>query len=280
MELEEALRKFENMSKSKTIELCEGTYEKLRKEPSLLRLNSERTLVVGDLHGDLESCLNAFRLTDNLEDARIVFLGDYVDRGPYQSSVINLLLQKKKDNPDRIFLLRGNHETPSMNLSYGFVDTLIRKFGKDYEGVYNAYLKVFSEMPLAATVDNRIILVHGGLARGVEKLEELGETGKGGVEPKDPKIFESLWNDPSENIEGFSHNPRGPGVYCFGSKALERFLKNNNLRMMIRSHEPVFQGYRVLFNGILIIVFSCRFYGIEPAALYLKDDEAVFKSLK
>lgn len=269
-----------SMGRDETIRLCEEAWGRLRKEPPVLRLNCERTLVVGDLHGDLESCVNALRLAKNLGDAKTVFLGDYVDRGPYQSSVINLLLWEKKNNPDEIFLLRGNHETLSMNISYGFLNLLVRMFRNGYEKVYEAYLKVFSEMPLAGIVNNRTMLVHGGLARGVEKPEELEEAGKGGVEPEDPRVFETLWNDPSEEAEDFSHNPRGPGVYCFGGKALERFLRNNNLRMMVRSHEPVFQGYRVLFNGLLITVFSCRFYGVEPAAVELEDSEYFFKSLK
>jgi diadenosine tetraphosphatase ApaH/serine/threonine PP2A family protein phosphatase len=269
-----------SMSQDETVRLCEEAWEKLRKEPPVLRLNCRRLLVIGDLHGDLESCVNALRLTKKLDDAKAVFLGDYVDRGPYQSSVINLLLQEKRDNPDGIFLLRGNHETPSMNFSYGFLNLLIRMFRSGYEKVYEAYLKVFSEMPLAGIFNNRVMLVHGGLAKGLEKVEELEEAGKGGVEPEDQRVFETLWNDPSEEVENFSPNPRGPGVYCFGRRALETFLRNNNLVMMVRSHEPVFQGYRVLFNGLLITIFSCRFYGVEPIALELVDREYFFESLK
>lgn len=268
-----------SMGKDETIRLCDEVRRILEEEPPVLRLDCERTLVVGDLHGDLESCLNALSLGEKL-DTKTVFLGDYVDRGSYQISVINLLLQEKKNNPDKIFLLRGNHETLLMNTSYGFLDQLIRIFRKEYDRVYDAYLKVFSEMPLAGIVNNRIMLVHGGLAKGVGKIEELEEAGKGGEEPENPKVFETLWNDPSEDVEEFSHNPRGPGVYYFGSKALERFLENNNLRMMVRSHEPVLQGHRILFNGILITIFSCRFYGVEPIALELEDNEYFFKSLK
>jgi diadenosine tetraphosphatase ApaH/serine/threonine PP2A family protein phosphatase len=280
MDLEEALEKFEKLSREETIGLCEDSYKLLRKEPPLLRLGFERILVVGDLHGDLESCVNALTYLDGLEETGIVFLGDYVDRGPYQSGVINLLLNVKKNNPERIFILRGNHETPSMNFSYGFLNLLIRRFGKEYEEVYDAYLRVFSEMPLVALFRNSVILVHGGLARRVRKIQELEEAGKGGVEPEDPRVFETIWNDPSEDVEDFSPNPRGPGIYCFGKNVLQRFLKENGLRMMVRSHEPVVGGYKVFFERSLITVFSCRFYGIEPAALDLKDDDFSFVSLK
>ncbi|MCS7138679.1 MAG: metallophosphoesterase [Crenarchaeota archaeon] len=279
MDLEEALERFDKLGKEETVNLCEETYEVFQKEPPILRLKFEKILVIGDLHGDLESCVNAITHLERLDEAGIVFLGDYIDRGPYQSGVINLLLNEKKNNPDRIFLLRGNHETPLMNFSYGFIDILIKRFKKEYEEVYNAYLKIFSEMPFVALFKDKVILVHGGLARNVRRVKELEEAGKGGVEPQDTRIFETIWNDPSEEVEEFAPNPRGPRVYFFGKNALRRFLKENGLKMMVRSHEPMFRGYRVLFEGDLINVFSCRFYGIEPAALELEDEKYSFISL-
>ncbi|MBO3769664.1 MAG: metallophosphoesterase family protein [Thermoproteota archaeon] len=272
MDFEKALRKFDKLSKEETISLCEEAYGLFRREPPLLKLSFERIIVVGDLHGDLESCVNALSNFEKLEDTGIVFLGDYVDRGPYQSGVINLLLDAKKNNPEKVFLLRGNHETPSMNFSYGFVELLIRRFRKEYEEVYDAYLKVFSEMPFAALFEDSTILVHGGLARRVKSIKELEEAGKGGIEPEDPIIFETIWNDPSEDVEEFAPNPRGPGTYLFGKNALHRFLRENGLKMMVRGHEPVPSGYGISLQGSLITVFSCRFYGIRPAALVLSGE--------
>ncbi|MEM1558632.1 MAG: metallophosphoesterase [Thermoproteota archaeon] len=279
MDFEEALGKFDKLSKEEIVNLCEEAYDLFRRESPLLKLNFESITVVGDLHGDLESCVNALSHLKELENAGIVFLGDYVDRGPYQSGVINLLLNMKKNNPERVFLLRGNHETPSMNFSYGFVELLIRRFRKEYEEVYDAYLKVFSEMPFAALFEDNTIFVHGGLARGIKSIKELEETGKGGIEPEDPRILEVIWNDPSEDVEEFAPNPRGPGIYLFGESALQRFLRENNLKMMVRSHEPVAGGYKILFQGRLITIFSCRFYGIRPAALVLRSGEYSFISL-
>jgi len=279
MNLEEALEKFDGLGREETIGLCEEAYKILKREPPLLRLSFNRILVVGDLHGDLESCINALTLLEELEDGGVVFLGDYVDRGPYQSGVINMLLDAKKNNPDRVFLLRGNHETPSMNYSYGFLNVLIRRFREEYEEVYSAYLRAFSEMPLAALFNENAILVHGGLARMVKKISDLEEAGKGEEEPEDPRVFETIWNDPSEEVEEFAPNPRGPGIYLFGKSVLQGFLEDNGLRMVVRSHEPVAGGYRILFDGRLITVFSCRFYGIEPTALDLSVEGYSFVSL-
>ncbi|MGQ9478910.1 MAG: metallophosphoesterase [Thermoproteota archaeon] len=280
MEFKEVVEKYDGFDVEEIIENCEKALEKLAEEPALLDFNCENVLIVGDLHGDLESCLKAIRLAEELGYSRIIFLGDYVDRGRYQLGVINLLLNEKAKNPSRIVLLRGNHETPFMNFSYGFVELLIERFKESYERVYNAYLKVFSEMPIAAVVNKKLILVHGGLASKVRKLSDLIDSNKGGIDLEDPRVFETLWNDPSEEIEEFSPNIRGPGIYYFGKTALKRFLEENGLKMMIRSHEPGPNGYRIMFNGLLVSVFSCRFYGIRPAAIRLEGEKYAFQSLE
>lgn len=72
-----------------------------------------RVFVVGDIHGCNEE-LNILlsKLTDEehlTADDRVVFLGDYIDRGPDSKGVIDTLIQFKNKFPDTIFL-RGNHE--------------------------------------------------------------------------------------------------------------------------------------------------------------------------
>ncbi len=68
-----------------------------------------RLIAIGDIHGQihkLETLLADLPLQD--ED-RLVFLGDYVDRGPDVCAVINLLLELAEERPRTVFL-RGNHE--------------------------------------------------------------------------------------------------------------------------------------------------------------------------
>lgn len=70
---------------------------------------AERTFVVGDLHGCIDE-LNV--LLDALEPGEtdeIVFLGDYVDRGPSPRGVIDRLLRLRAEGPRTVFL-KGNHE--------------------------------------------------------------------------------------------------------------------------------------------------------------------------
>ncbi len=64
---------------------------------------------VGDIHGErakLEALLTQLPLTT---DDTLVFIGDYIDRGPDSCGVIELILALKSSRPNTVFL-RGNHE--------------------------------------------------------------------------------------------------------------------------------------------------------------------------
>ncbi len=70
-----------------------------------------RTIVIGDIHGELEAL---DRLLDRLPslDAQdtMVFLGDYVDRGPDSRGVVDRVRALSEKAPHKVVALRGNHE--------------------------------------------------------------------------------------------------------------------------------------------------------------------------
>ncbi len=71
------------------------------------------TVAIGDIHGcfdALTSLLEACETITAENEARFVFLGDYVDRGPDSRGVIDLLMRKQRAEPDRFICLAGNHE--------------------------------------------------------------------------------------------------------------------------------------------------------------------------
>ena len=79
-----------------------------------------RFFIVGDIHAcpaELEALLSTLAL--EAED-RIVFLGDYIDRGPGAREVIDLLLGLRASRVCRLTFLRGNHEDMFLDfLGYG-----------------------------------------------------------------------------------------------------------------------------------------------------------------
>jgi serine/threonine protein phosphatase 1 len=70
-----------------------------------------RTFAVGDIHGDLESLERVFdRLPDFQKDDTVVFVGDYIDRGPASAQVVEFVRRLAKNGPAKVVALRGNHE--------------------------------------------------------------------------------------------------------------------------------------------------------------------------
>ena len=68
--------------------------------------------VCGDVHGQWHDLIELYRIGGSAPDTNYLFMGDYVDRGYYSVETVTLLVALKVRYPDRIFILRGNHENP------------------------------------------------------------------------------------------------------------------------------------------------------------------------
>jgi serine/threonine protein phosphatase 1 len=70
-----------------------------------------RTFALGDIHGDLDALKRIFtRLPRLRADDTLVFVGDYLDRGPCSAHVIDFVRELGQKGPARVVALRGNHE--------------------------------------------------------------------------------------------------------------------------------------------------------------------------
>lgn len=248
-----------SLSLSYVKRVVEDAISVLSLESSLLEIDARGAVIVGDTHGDLET---SERVLERVGGGVIVFLGDYVDRGPYQVENIVRLLEAKRDEPRRVYLLRGNHETREMNMFYGFYDAVSRRLGS---GAYGLFTSLYASLPIGAVLNKSTVLVHGGVPEGATSIWDVAARGKQGEDLEDEVVFQTLWNDPREGLEEFGPSPRGGPARVFGRRALERFLDASGCERMIRAHEPVPDGYEALFGGRLYTLFSCRFYGIKPA---------------
>ncbi|ABM80224.1 metallophosphoesterase [Hyperthermus butylicus] len=262
----------------------------------------EKVLVVGDTHGYPEATEWALRLADALGADRIVFLGDYVDRGSRGVENLELLLAKLVEEPGRLVLLRGNHESPDMNYYYGFRDEVANKLG--YE-ILDDIWRLYTCLPYIARRGD-IIMLHGGVPCrrctgepedpiGMSELaSRMGELycRRDGLGPADPLVFQLLWNDPSPSIDWFSPNIRGPGTYYYGWRSWTSFLKVNNARLIIRAHEVVdavrLTGRENVVEGLhgsytidqlegkVVTVFSSLYHGMRAGAALLEADTVTF----
>jgi len=261
----------------------------LLSEPQVLILR-EPVVIVGDLHGDLEAAL---KITGRyLESYKLVFLGDYVDRGNFSIETVSYLLALKLMHPERVFLLRGNHESILVNQSYGFYYELVKKMGRKAFELLVRFNETMSALPYAALLKPyRLLLIHGGIPTSLPSLKEIASLPKKDLIPSSEEAFQLLWNDPSEEVETFSPSDRGEGVYLFGRKPLEEFLKKNRLTGIIRSHEVVEEGYRFSFptpskktilgpkpprgfkGRVLTIFTSSAYEGVKRCVAIAQDKE-------
>ena len=70
-------------------------------------------------------------------------------------------------------LLRGNHESRSVNRDYGFWDELVDRFPQKGEQLWEAFNKVFALLPLACLVGKKILCMHGGISEHLKSLQDI-----------------------------------------------------------------------------------------------------------
>lgn len=241
--------------------------------------NIKNIIAVGDLHGDLVSTTRYIdRIESLIKDKNldhVIFLGDYIDRGPSSISVLYKIINLKLCFPNKVTLLRGNHETKSMFLwqtgntanfeidrrFYPVNDKYINKLKK-------ALINWFDSLPFAADIEidsldldlgfdhkdtKNILALHGGFpceeSSEIEpnldiwkKFLDLRFTNKRctiGI-AEQPYLIgtQILWNDFSDD-DNLEDNEFNYGRFCgrvISKKTLENFCKRYGFSFIIRGH--------------------------------------------
>lgn len=236
--------------------VCDKVKHHLAREENVKSIQSPVTLV-GDVHGQFFDVLELFRIGGPPPDTNYLFLGDYVDRGSHSVETITLLLLYKLRYPNRITLLRGNHESRQITQVYGFYAECERKFGDPQ--VWGHFTDVFDYFPVCAVVDGLYLGVHGGLSPQITKLDELKQIDRFAEIPHEGPLADLMWSDPSDDKKGFTISPRGAG-YIFGKDKCQEFLHTNGLETIYRAHQLCMEGYQICLGGLVVTVWSAPNY--------------------
>ena len=177
----EQLKQCRPLTETQVKDLCVKARETLVEESNIQRVDSPVT-ICGDIHGQFYDVMELFRVGGMCPDTNYLFLGklhkiykltlgDFVDRGLYSVETFLLLLALKVRYPDRITLIRGNHESRQITQVYGFYDECTRKYGS--LNVWRYCCDVFDYLALGAVVAGRVFCVHGGLSPNIVTLDQV-----------------------------------------------------------------------------------------------------------
>jgi len=220
---------------------------------------SGEAVIVGDLHGDLESLTHILQESNFLQraekDTVLIFLGDYGDRGSYSAEVYYIILKLKLLFPEKIILMRGNHEGPEDLLAYphDLPAQFQARFGERWDSAYSKIRQLFEHLYNAVFVKERYLMIHGGIPAQADTLEDLAYAHL--KHPKQRILEDVLWSDPNEMVNGIHASPRGAGK-LFGEDVTEKTLGKFDVKILIRGHEPCEKGFKINHKGKVLTLFS------------------------
>ena len=257
-------------------------------EPRLEELDpTGGVLFHGDIHGELRTLYNIWDrvgLDKVIHRYKLVFLGDYVDRGPEQLEALLLVLALKAQRPEDVVVLRGNHEPPPWLVPepHDFPEVLYSRCGpRKGEEVYREALELFDSMPAVALVGD-VVALHGGpsvskVVEGCDGLECLQNLDRKSLEEvlwSDPDELVGSrvcgWNDPPERCTDY--NPRGAGV-VWGAGLTREFLERVKAKYIVRGHTVV-DGFGTCHNSRVFTLFTRSgppYHNAQAAAMLMKS---------
>ena len=246
-----------------------------------------RVTTIGDVHGQFYSLnvmLKSAVLNFQDPNSKLLFLGDYVDRGFYGPEIVLLLFTLKIKFPSRIYLLRGNHETRSMTDAFNFRDQCINLYDDEF---YDRVMEAFDLLPVSAVLNGKYLCMHGGISKQLTSLDDINEIERK-QEPDQGLLEDLLWADPAKynrKDTDYDFNGSRECSVVFGKKPVNDLLQKHALKAIVRAHQVKHQGYKFyLWNGDkefppVITVFSAPNYcgHDNEAAVMLTNDEDLFE---
>ena len=151
-------------------------------------MSEEKFFVISDIHGCMNKLERLIKIVEpELEFRTLVFLGDYIDRGPDSCDVVEFVLEIK-ENYQAVFL-KGNHEKMLLDFLEGTNQFLYLENGGELTlaSYYNKYklregeiiipsehLHFYQNLDLYFEASD-YIFVHAGLRDGIDLDQQLEE---------------------------------------------------------------------------------------------------------
>lgn len=235
-------------------------------EERLIRINRP-AYVIGDICGCLDDLLTmelCFWRDLTVMTTNVVFLGNYAEGGKWGIECLIYLLSLKVLAPNKVFLLRGRYEVRQFQTT--FLKECIHKYGQnDGKTIWELINDVLDRMPIALSLDERILCVNSGIPNTKTKVEDYKKLSSNIKDPiaESEDVTQLLFNEPTESIpknlkpkNGFAKNPNQKNGYLFDESAVQTFIQSNKYEKVLAGNQPLAEGFKFWYNGIYITVFS------------------------
>ncbi|CAN8256684.1 unnamed protein product [Cochlearia groenlandica] len=237
------------------VSLVDCASQILDKEANCVRVDccseNSRVIVVGDLHGQLHDLLKIFDQSGRpSQNQMFVLNGNYIGRGSWSLEVFLVLLAWKVLMPESVFLLRGSSETRVSAEELDFLKETCDRYAENGPMLYSKCIDCFRMLPLGSVISDSVYTTHGGLFQGsrvqedsknpslvlgsLEDLDKIDRRQVGENDDENMTLNHVLWSCPWMADGLNESNYKG---LLWGADCTETFLKNSNLKMIIRSHE-------------------------------------------
>jgi predicted phosphodiesterase len=224
---------------------------------------SDRILVVGDLHGDAATLEKTLEHWDSTRDL-LVLLGDYADRGKQSVEVIERVDQLIVDHPERVVGLRGNHEDYSASGEPYFspcdlIDEVQTSRGSWSEFWNNTFQPFIGRLKLAAMIPGETLFVHGGVSTRIQDRKDLEN-------PAEDVELDVLYSDPTTAFPGETQNKIRQCGVMFGPEITRILCERLGVKRIIRGHSHAVARFRptAVHSGRVTTVISSSVFSSNP----------------
>ena len=234
--------------------------------------------ICGDIHGQYMDLLHIFESYGYPYQYNYLFLGNYVDYGVSGIEVLCLLLCYKIKYPEKITLLRGNHESSTKNRIYGFYDECKRRYSVR---IWRSFIDLFNYLPIASIINDKIFCVHGGLSPYLNRPNDILTISRPTDIPDLGLLFDLLNSNPSKDVIEYDEDDNEENSFLFGEKVVLEFCEKNNLDLIVRGNQVTNKGYEFFGQKKLVTIFSATNFGGENlnSGAMLIIDESLNSSL-
>ncbi|KAH0786884.1 Ser/Thr protein phosphatase [Histomonas meleagridis] len=235
-------------SKNRIINVCKEALSVLKSQETLLRIDENLT-IVGNLNGNLFDLIRLLKISGN---QKILFLGNFVSDGGYPLETATLILSLLALG--KCYVIRGPNEFQETNKGFSFYKDILGMYGT--KNLWEKFNSVFSYLPLAAIVNNSVFCVCGGLSPSVKSIPQISNIKRTVHSCKgNTLIHDLLFSKPTTSF--FQMNQKGnEESVMFSKDDVETFLRENDIKAIVRSSQPSKYGVTKQFCGSLFSVSS------------------------